>query len=318
MPRVLFTGGGGAGNEALFRLLQTKHFIHFADADIDAIDPRIPADRRHALPWASDSEFVSKTAELCDRLSIDLLVPGVDEELCLLANNLECLGATRLLLPSADYVATMLDKLAMAQILAAKKLPVPRTHRLTGNWDGIDFPCIAKPRHGRGSRGVSVVQDTAEAASLRDRLGRSADDYVIQEKAVGQEYTVQMVADSHSTLHAIVPIKVAIKRGVTLRAETCPEPRVIAACQAIHTALPTPGCYNVQLILTADGIVLPFEINPRVSTTLCLVVAAGVDPIENFSSAAKRKDGILQNFTSGLRLQRNWTNHFFNGDGYEI
>lgn len=311
MLRVLFTGGGGAGNEALFRLLHTKYVIHFADADVDMIDPTIPVDHRHALPWASDPEFVSKTAGLCCRLSIDLLVPGVDEELYLLASQSEPLGATRLLLPPAGYVATMLDKLAMAQALARKNLPIPLTHRLSDNWDGIDFPCIAKPRHGRGSRGVSVLQNVAEAVLLRDRLGQFADDYIVQEKAIGQEYTVQMVADSNGTLHAVVPVKVGVKRGVTLRAETCPEPRVIAACQAIHAALPTPGCYNIQLILTSDGKVLPFEINPRVSTTLCLVIAAGVDPIAIFNSAERRKEGMLQPFTSRLRLQRHWANHFF-------
>lgn len=315
MLRVLFTGGGGAGNEALFRLLQTKYSPHFADADVDAIDPRIPAGHRHALPWASDPEFVIKTAELCRRLSIDLLVPGVDEELYVLASQSGALGATRLLLPCADYIATMLDKLEMAQALESKNLRVPRTYRLSDRWNDLDFPCICKPRKGRGSRGVRTLRTSAEAELLRNRLGPSADDYILQEKAIGQEYTVQMVAAADATLQAIVPVKVDVKRGVTLRAETSPEPRVIAACQAIHTALPTPGCYNIQLILTADGRVLPFEINPRVSTTLCLVVAAGVDPIAIFNLAEQREDGKLQSFECGLRLQRHWLNHFISKAG---
>ena len=316
MLRVLFTGGGGAGNEALFRLLQTSYSPHFADADVGAIDPGIPEGHRHALPWASDPEFVSKTAELCRRLSIDLLVPGVDEELHLLASQTGALGGTRLLLPCADYVATMLDKMAMAQALESKNLPVPRTYRLSDRWEDVGFPCISKPRKGRGSRGVSTLQNSAEVASLRDRLGLSADDYILQEKAIGQEYTVQMVASADATLHAIVPVKVDIKRGVTLRAETCAEPRVIAACRAIHAALPASGCYNIQLILTADGHALPFEINPRVSTTLCLVVAAGVDPIAIFNSAEQCEGGKLQSFECGLRLQRHWLNHFISGAGY--
>ncbi len=310
MLKILFTGGGGAGNEALFRMLQTKYLTHFADADVDSIDPGIPASHRHALPWATDCEFLSKTGELCRRLSIDLIVPGVDEELYLLASQSDAFGATRLLLPSANYIAIMLDKLSMVLSLKKKDIPVPRTYQLSDSWVDLDFPCISKPRKGRGSRGVRTLQNSTEAALLRDTLGPCACDYIVQEKVVGQEYTVQMVATAEGTLHAVVPVKVYIKRGVTLRAETYYEPRVIAACIAIHEALPTSGCYNIQLILTAEGKVMPFEINPRVSTTLCLVVASGVDPIEIFNSPERFDYGKLQFFKSGLRLQRHWWNHF--------
>jgi carbamoyl-phosphate synthase large subunit len=311
MLKILFTGGGGAGSEALFRLLQKKYSVHFADADLDAIDPGIPAGHRHKLPWASDCEFVSNTAKLCHQLSIDILIPGVDEELNYLASHSDAFGATRLLLPSPDYITTMLDKLSMARALDSKNLQVPHTHQLTETWDGLDFPCILKPRRGRGSRGVRTLLNLSEALLLRDTLGPSANDYIIQEKAVGQEYTVQMLASSDRILHAIVPVKVEIKRGVTLRAETCADPRVLEACRAIHKALPASGCYNIQLILTDDGKVLPFEINPRVSTTLCLVVAAGVDPIDIFNSTEIDEDRLLKYFETGLRLQRHWTNHFF-------
>lgn len=87
MIKVLFTGGGGAGSEALFRLLGDKYEVHFGDADVVAIDPMIPEDRRHELPWASDPMFVDKMSDLCRRLNIDLLIPGVDEELLSLARN---------------------------------------------------------------------------------------------------------------------------------------------------------------------------------------------------------------------------------------
>lgn len=310
MLKVLFTGGGGAGNEALFHLLDQKYSVHFADADLRTIDPVIPAERCHKLSWASDPDFIARTGDLCKQLDIDLLVPGVDEELYLLANAAACLGKTRLLLPHAEYIAQMLDKLTMAQALERKQLPVPRTCRLNDDWRGLTFPCIAKPRHGRGSRGVSILRHEVEAAQLSKMLGPAANDYVIQEQAIGQEFTVQMVADAQGKLRAVVPVRVDIKRGITLRAETCREPKVMATCQDIHTAYPTPGCYNIQLIMTTDGRALPFEINPRVSTTLCLVVAAGVDPIAIFTSGTKFEAAELQSFTPGLKLQRHWVNHF--------
>lgn len=315
MIRILFTGGGGVGNEALFRLLHNKYSTHFADADVNAINPKIPAEYRHALPWASDPEFVEKASELCRRLCIDLLIPGVDEELHLLARESANFGATRLLLPDADYIENMLDKLSMVRLLESKNLPVPRTYNLCDEWRGIDFPCIFKPRKGRGSRGVRTLQNSDEVVMLRDVLGNAANDYIVQEKVLGQEYTVQMLAASDGRLRAIVPVRVDVKRGVTLRAETCNDAQVIAACRSIHEALPTSGCYNIQLVLTSDGEVLPFEINPRISTTLCLVIAAGVDPIQIFNSSSGSDHGELCLFESGLYLQRYWANYFIGVEG---
>lgn len=316
MIKVLLTGGGGAGNEALYRLLEQRYVLHFGDADISAIDPGIPEDRRHQLPWASDPDFVGKMHALCARLDIDLLVPGVDEELLALARCLGEFGSTRLLLPNVSYVATMLDKLHMVQALAAKKIPVPLSQTLADDLQGIRFPCISKPRSGRGSRDVRVLETVEDAISLRASLGPLAEEMLIQEKIEGVEYTVQMVADSRGCLHAVVPVKVGVKRGITLRAETEADSRVMSACSAIHQAIPTGGCYNIQLMMSPDGRVLPFEINPRVSTTLCLVVAAGVDPISVFLEDDERRD--LLPFLTGLQLRRHWTNYFFEGQKHEI
>ena len=286
MTKVLFTGGGGAGNEALYRLLGQHYTLHFGDADVMTIDPSIPKDRRHQLPWASDPDFIGKMSKLCRHLDIDLLVPGVDEELLALAQNADALAPTRLLLPHADYVETMLDKLQMIRSLSAKNILVPFSQTLADNLQGIRFPCISKPRNGRGSRDVRVLSSIADAISLRSSLSVLAEKMLVQEKIEGIEYTVQMVADDHGHLCAVVPVRVGIKRGITISAETEAESHVMAACRAIHQAIPTGGCYNIQLMLTAEGRVLPFEINPRISTTLCLVVAASIDPISIFLGRA--------------------------------
>ena len=61
----------------------------------------------------------------------------------------------------------------------------------------------------------------------------------------------------------------------------------------------------MQGILTRDGKFLAFEINPRVSTTLCLAVAAGIDVIELSCVAGEHVPA-----REGIRLDRFWTNVF--------
>lgn len=316
MIKVLFTGGGGAGNEALWRLLGHRYILHFGDADPITIDPGIPEERCHQLPWASDPDFVGKMAELCRRLGIDLLVPGVDEELLALARNADKLTPTRLLLPHADYVETMLNKLSMIRALSEKNIPVPFSLALTDDLKGLRFPCISKPRSSRGSRDVRVLNSSAEVAALCLALGNTAEKMLVQDKIEGTEYTVQMVADAEGCLRAVVPVRVSVKRGITLRAETDTESQVIAVCRKIHQAIPASGCYNIQLMLTAEGKALPFEINPRISTTLCLVVAAGIDPVSIFLEHVEN-DGFLP-FFAGIQLRRHWTNHFLKAPTHEI
>jgi len=307
MKKILFTGGGGAGNEALFRLLGDRYEMHFADADVQAIDPAIPADRRHAIPFAHVPNFGKKLCELFHTLEMDLLVPGVDEELLTVAELAEA-GKLKALLPPKRFVALHLDKFTSAQKLGGF---APKTV-LAEESEQIGFPCIVKPRRGRGSRGVALIQ-TLEKLNAYLAYHGGADGWIAQARAQGEEFTVMMAADSAGILRAVVPVAVEVKRGITLRAHTCRNRDVEEACRAVHQSDPVPGCYNIQLIREADGRILIFEINPRVSTTMCLGVAAGIDPVRIFMEKLSAENAELLPFKENLSLRRTWLNHFQEG-----
>ena len=309
--RLLFTGGGGAGSEALSRLLQGHYEVHFADADNDAKPHSIPLNRWHQIPFASAPTFIKELHHLCRKLEVDILIPGVDEELLLVANvrnSMEC----DVLLPPVAFVKAHLDKLTSNSLLHEHGLPAPTTEPLSAH-QRIPFPCIVKPRQGRGSRGVAIVHSEQELQAHVVLSGHRPEEFIIQELLAGQEYTIMMAADRAGQLRAVVPVKVGIKRGITLRAETDRDECVIAACVAIHAAQPVPGCYNIQLVKTEAGEVKPFEINPRISTTACLALAAGVDFIDIYLGNKKDENykeiGLLL-FRDGLGLRRSWHNEF--------
>ncbi len=304
--RVLFTGGGGAGAEALWNLLEGQHEVHFCDPDPRRISAVVPDDRAHGVPMAVDPAYLDAVVRLCRDESIDVLVPGVDEELELLARHRDELSPTVVLLPDAAFVETMLDKLSFTQALAGAGIRVPRTLPLgaAGRWSA--FPAIVKPRHGRGSRGVSVVDDGLALAGLRDGLGGAADTYIVQELIRGDEYTVQLMVNGHGALRAVFPVHVLAKRGVTISAVAADSADVRAVCERIHEATAAQGCYNVQGIIDEYGVFAPFELNPRVSTTLCLAVAAGLDPLTLCFDSVKGEP--LEQFDVGIRLERYWHN----------
>lgn len=304
--RVLFTGAGGAGTQALWELMSNRYDVHFCDADPRRISPVVPDSHAHAVPMGADPSFLDAVVRLSGDIGIDVLVPGVDEELETLARHRADLEPTAVLLPTVEFVGTMLDKFDFVDFLVRAGIPVPRT-ALLGDSDGWDrFPAIVKPRRGRGSRGISVAADARALDGIRYRHAIDADAYVVQELIRGDEYSVQVMVNGSGALRAVYPAHVLAKRGITISAIGTPHPGVLALCKQIHAASPTPGCYNVQGIVDEHGAFIPFEVNPRVSTTLCLAVAAGLDPIalcfDDVTCAP------LADFEADVRLERFWSN----------
>jgi len=305
---VLFTGGGGAGSEALSRLLSKKYEVHFADADINAKPYLIADECWHQIPLATSPDFIEKVGKLCDKLEIDVFVPTVDEELIQIANIKNEFGCD-VLLPPPDFVETHLDKYQSMSSLKEFELSIPMTE-LMSNQEHIKLPCIMKPRKGRGSRDVSVVNSIEEINAHLLLSKKLADDFILQELLAGQEYTVMVLADKDANLRAVLPVKIDVKRGITVRAETEDCQSVIDYCTQFHNCYRVPGYYNIQLIKTDSGEIKPFEVNPRASTTACLCLAAGIDFVYESMKPSKSDAGKLLPFTSGLKLRRSWINEF--------
>lgn len=305
--RLMFSGGGGAGTEALFRLLGSRYEVFFADADPDVRPHSVPEDRWYQIPMASSLDFNDMVIDTCRRLRIDVLIPTVDEELLplsLVQDQLAC----NLLLPPERFVVRHLDKLTSNQFLHSFGLPAPQT--ILAGQGYLDFPCVVKPRSGRGSRHVAKVYSEAELHAQITLSRKDSKDFIIQELIDGQEYTVMMAADKNGCLRAVVPVLVGCKRGITLRAHTLHDQEVIDACRAIHEVDPVSGCYNIQLIKTLDGFVKPFEINPRISTTACLGLAAGIDFIKIYLEPSGSCHELSE-FTNELKLKRSWYNEIW-------
>lgn len=306
--RILLTSAGGAAVPALAQFWSGKHVVFAADMDRNACPACIPVERCFELPSGDAPDYSAALSLLCTEQRIDLVIPGADEELRACANFL----APPALCPDSTYVSWALDKYGVALALRPLGL-APLTvlggdrERLESTAPDLQLPVIVKPRWGRGSRGVVHCETRAEVKRYFLRTSLVSDRVIVQERIEGQEYTVTVVAEYETQrLRAIVPVRVERKRGVTIVGTTQREPRVIEACRLLHHKLPTRGVYNVQGILTSSGAFKIFEINPRVSSTLSLVIAADVDPLVLCFS------DVLAPFSEGvtLRRRREWRDDF--------
>lgn len=304
--KLLFTGGGGAATEALWRFLSNKYDLYFGDACADAIDDKIPAERKVSLLFSDDVNFLAHIRDLSQYHGIDMIVPGVDEELMVLCENRH-LELPEIFAPPADFVQLMLDKLNSMHALQKAGLDIPKT-RPVSEADHIGFPLIVKPRSGRGSRGVCVLSSERELAAYQVMYNTLPEKLLAQELVEGKEYTILVAGNRQGELMAIVPVMVEQKRGITIRARTDLNPDIIDYVKAFHAAFKPHGVYNIQCMLTAAGRVFPFEINPRVSTTFCLSLAAGFDPFVD-PNESEKETVFLPKET--ICLKRNWFNNIY-------
>ena len=218
MKRLLFTAGGSPGQEGIYRYLKKKYDLYFVDMNVSNISPVIPDDRKFQVPAVISEAYLPTIIRLCREMSIDLLVPGVDEELMKLHMASDKFENTMLFLPKPDFVETMSSKLDMVLALANKGIAVPKTVSAdVDDMSCVDEPYVVKPVHGRGSRNVFALDKAHQVASLYEAIRGKAESWIIQEKIIGEEYTVQVIAGPDSEIIAILPIKISKSAGVQFR-----------------------------------------------------------------------------------------------------
>ena len=97
---------------------------------------------------------------------------------------------------------------------------------------------------------------------------------------MGQEYTVSSVVGLGGPTLAVVPKEVMAKRGITQVGITRVVLEIDRLCRGIQDRLHADGPFNVQLIMSENGIPYVIEINPRYSTTVALTIAAGLNEVD--------------------------------------
>ena len=308
--KILITGGGGSATEALYNIWKKKYELFFCDCNILKKPKIINKKRWIKIPIASSKNYLKELNKILSSYKIDLLIPSVDEEVEIISKNRNKIKCD-LLIPNQKFIDIHKNKWKTNQFLKKKKFNSPESKILKKNIKLLSGPLIIKPMIGRGSQGVRIIdkKDGIKNYISNDDLSGKL---IIQKKIIGKEYTVMVCANKKGIAKAIVPVKVLEKKGITILGKIDDNKNIINKCFKIHNELKTSGCYNIQLILTKKKKVYAFEINPRISTTTCLAIYAGIDIInifmKNKSSNNSQKD--LKKFKNKILLSRSWINNF--------
>jgi len=258
--RALRAGGGG----------------HVVVADVNPLSPSVyAADRSHPVPLSTDPMYLAAIAEICQAERIGLVVPTIDDELSVFAEQVGQFtdAGIRVAISPPGTTAICNDKYLTCRTLAARGIEAVETRLPAELPLDPGFPLFIKPRVGRGGVSAYPVRNARELEFFLDYVPNP----VVQTYLDGPEYTIDLLCDFSGELLSVVPReRVVIRAGVVDRGRTVRDPRLMDLGIACARAFRFHGAVNLQCRVV-NGRPIVFEINARFSGGIPLTIAAGAD-----------------------------------------
>lgn len=286
---VTSAGSAGHGSSIAKALLLSKLDLNIIGADMSGrMLMASPLETKKVIPAASDERYLDKLKELIREYAIDCLFTGSEQELVKVADNreeIEATGAT-VFLNNTETIRTCKNKLLCNKLLEELGFQPPKTVHIQTpeDLDKVRFwPAVIKPYLESGaSANVFVAEGKDDLQVFANYLLKRKVRIIAQEYLPydNNEYTVGVTTElaeprvkgsialrkfMEGMTRFIQHGKVVISSGIT-QGEFDDFREVRTACEQIAQGIKSTGPLNIQLRLV-DGVVKPFEINPRFSGT---------------------------------------------------
>ena len=270
-------------------------------------------DKTVIVPRIKAPEYIPELLRICREEKIDALIPTIDTDLLLLAQNKEKFTeiGTRTVISAPDKVALCRDKRFTADYFHSVGLKSPNpTDDVEKYTDG--FPAFIKPKDGSSSIFAYKVNNIEELKSYAEQVP----DYIIQPFIGGTEYTVDIFCDFDGNPIFITPrIRLAVRAGEVLKTEVVQDEKIISEMKQLIADYKPSGAITVQLIRqneTGDDYYI--EINPRFGGGAPLSIKAGADSAEamirllggeklGFVDGAAENGAVFSRFDQSVRVK---------------
>jgi carbamoylphosphate synthase large subunit len=264
MKSFIVTGIGGPAGQNLSSLL-LEHNHRVVGTDIRILSPN--GVKFYPIPPANSPDFIPALYSIAANENIDMIIPTVSEELMTLANGWEWAGKYPLMISPSEAVRIANDKYLTAQTLTAKGVAVPRftlpsqVHTSGDVARKIGWPCISKPRVGRGGREVTFhpEHDWPLIANMNDQ-------YILQEFASGTDFAPNVHIGINGKAVVVVLEKTELKEGIIGNAKSVrriEDPGVAALAVESARAAGIVGPADIDIRLRSDESPVVLEINAR-------------------------------------------------------
>jgi carbamoyl-phosphate synthase large subunit len=258
-------------------------------------------DKYHIAPPAHDTQIYMKFLnEVILKENINFFLPISEPEMEVLnlrRDEIETSGA-KLLLNNKTILDNFLDKLKTVKYLRDMGIEVPGTMPLSVYDGSFGYPLIVKARKGCGSKRFWKIETPIDL----DYIKQKDDGFLIAQEDIGgddEDYTTGVFSDGS----AVSSITFRRKLGygsLTIEAMLADEPFLDNLSRQIGEKTQLKGSINIQS-RKVGNIFIPYEINPRLSSTLLFRKKFGFDDAiwwlnilqgKGYSYSKKYKSGI--------------------------
>ena len=287
-------------------------------------------------------KYINNLIDKCLANKIDLLIPGLDNEALLFAQNSEKFTAAgiKIICAGEELIAMCRDKELMSDTLnkiANVFVKCYNKDTLNSNIKNgsVKFPLIAKPRSGFASQGIEIL-------NKEDDLVKITNDHIIQELAIPAandpnhnfyisqiskninpqvaEVSIQLVYNQEEQLMGRMFSYNKLKNGVPVEIIPYDNHYIWSIVDKLTPALLKLGLrgpLNIQGRITQEGLKL-FEMNPRFTgitglralmgfneVEACVKEWLGIDKGNNKLKINYNRFGIRQTADKSIPIERN-------------
>jgi len=255
-------------------LKMVKYPVRIVSSDTNPISAGFyMSDANELLPEVESKSYLTRLFEIITKHKISILMPSSGYDIYRYSKNkrkLLKLGA----LPVVSDENTMeicRDKLQTYRHLS-KKFDLPATTLDPKDIRG--FPLIAKPRYGKGSKGIIKIENSID---LKYTLSKQRE-LIFQEYLPGTEYTIDVLSDlDGNPLIAVPRIRVETKAGISTVGKIVMDEKISETCKSIAKYLKIKGPCCIQMKESNDGTLKLVEVNPRLGGGTIFTALAGAN-----------------------------------------
>jgi carbamoyl-phosphate synthase large subunit len=263
-----------AGINTIKSLKMVKYPVRIVASDSNPISAGFfMSDAHEVLPEIDSKLYVTRLLDIVEKHKIEILMPCSGYDIYQYSENKEKLlklGA----LPVVSDKKTMercRDKMQTFKYLS-KKFDLPFTtldYKKTST-----FPLMAKPRYGKGSKGIVKIDNEKELKYIQIKK----DNLIFQEYLPGTEYTIDVLSDLECEPIIAVPrIRLETKAGISTMGKIVKDENISDTCKSIAKYLKIRGPCCIQMKESKEGILKIVEVNPRMGGGTFFTTLAGAN-----------------------------------------
>lgn len=215
----------------------------------------------------TDENYISQLLDICKKNEIGMIVPTIDTELLVLAENKKLFNDNDIIVcvSDLDFIKVCRDKRNTGDFLEKHNIRVPKA---VDKYNPT-FPLFAKPYDGSLSTNLHYIKNAEELTQdILDDPKLLFMEYI--DKETYKEYTIDMYYGTDNCVKCIVPReRIKIRAGEINKGRTVKCPLMDYIKERLDKIEGCIGCICIQVFfnpLTED--VVGIEINPRLEEAI--------------------------------------------------